>query len=338
MVVQELSQLEISMSTLITPFQTVKEIVIKTVDTPEAAKKLQKKGYTPVEASFGSECVVDDLKLDHHGPFSDLEGVAIRAYRDHFGSRRDNPKFVTTGFPDEDATWAMCSLAGIIPHPSMADLFPNAPRAMKVIARQNFLHVAEKINEVDLDPNLASTLEDTFWGRQILSWRQQAHPTATDTLAWYGGVNRWRAIMTAQSEEFANVAPAAQHEQMETVMSAHSVNVSDEVVVVDFSNLGRNSNYYKMWNEKYPILVAYIGGPNGKGTCSFVARDIETIETLLGKGGFIPHYAELSPGGCNGRPNIGGSSRQIMVTWDHAIAYGKAFAELVASHTLVANG
>ena len=70
------------------------ELEIVVVNTADEAKAYVKKGYTPVECSFGNESVIDDLRLDHHGSMSGEESVAIRAYRDLFGSRADSKKIV----------------------------------------------------------------------------------------------------------------------------------------------------------------------------------------------------------------------------------------------------
>lgn len=315
---------------LVSPFEPRRPITVKIAAGPKDAESWRAKGYTPVECCFGECSIVDDLELDHHGPFSDREGVAIRAYRDCFGSRAENPKFVTTGFPDEDATWAMCAAAGILPHPSNADRFPDAPPAMARIARQNLLHVAELINHVDVNPDEAITLVDTYWGRLVLSWRQQAHPTQRDLLAWMGGLDRWRCLCSAQTDDMINVAVNAQRERLEEVGSARSIVISEQVVVVDFSTLGPNSAFYRVWLERFPVVVAFIGGPTGFGTCSFVTRSVADAEQLFGRGGLRAAYPALAPGGCGGRENIGGSNRTAFVNWEHARGFGQQLAALHA--------
>ena len=308
---------------------------LQVVKTAKSAEQFRDRGYTPVEASFGSQCVVDDLELDHHGPMSHYEGVAVRAYRDHFAARIERPWFVTTGFPDEDATFAIAALMGILPHPNNAERFPDAPMQMRQVSRQNLLHVAELINKADIDPDEAVTLVDSHWGRLVLSWRQQAHPTCSDHLAWYGGIDRWRAISTAQSDEVIAAAASSQAEQRELVMSARAEQVGEGIVVADFSTLGRNSSYYKMRLQDAQLLIAFIGGPHGKGTCSFIARDLATAESTLGPGGFIPHYRKLKPGGSGGRETIGGSSRAVQVNWKQALGFGKQLAAIADRYRAV---
>ena len=175
----------------LTPFETPEPIRIILVLDPNAARELRdKQGYTPVECSFGNETVVDDLQLDHHGPLHGQEGVAVRAYQNHFGKRSGRPRFVVTGFPDEDACFAIASLAGVIPHPSLSGRFPDAPAEAQRIAQQNLLPLARLVSSIDTNPDQAIALVDTYWGRVALSWRRRAHPVCRDQLAWYGGVDR----------------------------------------------------------------------------------------------------------------------------------------------------
>lgn len=86
-------------------------IVIKHVNTTVEAIELLEQGYCPVECSIGGESIVDELSMDHHGVLSHLEGVAVRAYRDYFGVRKSDPRFVVTGAADADATFAIAALS-----------------------------------------------------------------------------------------------------------------------------------------------------------------------------------------------------------------------------------
>lgn len=307
---------------------------VEVVNTAEEAAQWVTKGFTPIECCFGKKSVVDDLQMDHHGDLSHLEGVAVRAYRDHFGERCDKPWFVVTGFPDEDATFAIAALAGLIPHPSLADQLHGAPREMLAFAKKNLIQIAKRINQVDLNPDLAVKLADTHWGRLILAFRQQGHPTNSDSVAWVGGVDRWRNILTAQSGDFVAVAANVVDERLKDVRRARSKEISQHVVVVDFSMFGKNSMYYGQWTCDYPILVAFVGGPERLGSCSFVGRDLATLRPLLGDNGFLPYYLELAPPGCGGREVIGGSSRSRLVNWKEAITYGRSWQKIIDRYQL----
>ena len=315
----------------VTPFDVGKKFKIVYADTIKQARYFQRLGYIPIECSFGNESVVDErYVMDHHGPYSHLDSVAIRAYRDFFGCCRDNPKFVVTGFPDEDATFAICALTGCIPHPSMADRYPNAPLGMLQTARQNVLHIAELIAEADVDPDSALSLLDTFFGRLVLNWRLEAHPTARDIVAWYGGVNNWRNLLTIQGDGYIEASKDVQAQRFQKVLGASREECGGKTVVVDFSEFGPNSAYYRKWFEvtDYDVLVAFIGGPTGLGNCSFVGRDYKTVKRRYGKGGFKAIYDKLVPGGSGGREIIGGSRRGGFFNWDTSIKFGLQLREL----------
>jgi hypothetical protein len=269
--------------------------------------------------------------MDHHGKMSHLEGVAIRAYRDHYGERRNKPRFVVTGFPDEDATFAIAALAGLLPHPSLASKFPNAPEDLQPVLGQNLLQIAKLIDQVDRNPDFAITLEDSSEGMHLLAFRQQGNPTSQDVVAWYGGVDRWRAILTTQSPEFLFAAVQSQDEKLEDVKNApHEVITDNEIVVVDLSAFGPNSRYYQEWFKDYPIVVAFLGGARGWGRCTFVVKDYKTAQKYFGYRGLSSVYPLLQPGGCGGRGIIGGSSRSVPISWKKAIHYGYQIADVVS--------
>ena len=321
-------------SYLLSPFDTTKPLKIRVAKDYEAALMWVEKGYVPVECSFGNKSVVDELILDHHGPYSSQAGVAVRAYRDLFGVKRNTPHFVVTGFPDEDATFAICSLAGILPHPSYADKFPDAPEETQILAQIDLSAVALLINAVDLNPNLALELLDTYIGRLILAWRQQGHRNCRDQLAWYGAVDRWRTVLTSQNREFIDAALESQVSDLSRVAAAPHSLVSPRVAVVDFSEFGPNSSYYRVWLRHFPVIVAYIGGAAGYGTCSFAIRDIDTARTFFGPEGLMEIYGRLHPGRCGGREILGGSSRTNFITWENACSYGEQLESLIMKNVL----
>ena len=308
---------------IITPFAAPDDLQIEIVNTEAEAISFMNKGFTPVECSFGSVSVVDKFIMDHHGQYADLEGVAIRAYRDFFGAARNNPKFVVTGFPDEDATFAICALAGIIPHPSFATKLSSPSKDMLIVAQMDLMSVATLINDVDVNPDLALELVDTYRGRIVLSWRQQGHKNCRDKLAWYGGVDRWRTILTAQSRDFIDASLDSHVASIEQALKVKIEEISPNIVVADFSDLGPNSTYYRVWLNKYPILVAYMGNSYHRGRCSFAVTSIGKAKELLGENGLIEVYHKLFPSDCGGREIIGGSSRTRSITWEEACDYGR---------------
>ena len=83
--------------------QMTTPLTIEYVDSAHEARRWRDQGYCPIECAFGEESVVDALQMDHHGTMGDLEGVAVRACRDHYGSRKADPRFVVAGAADADA-------------------------------------------------------------------------------------------------------------------------------------------------------------------------------------------------------------------------------------------
>ena len=98
----------------------MKKLEIAFAKTAAEAEKFMCQGYCPVECSYGGVSIVDNLDMDHHGVTADgrdlskLESVAIRAYRDCYGKRYQDPRFVISHI-DADCTFAIASLAGYIP-------------------------------------------------------------------------------------------------------------------------------------------------------------------------------------------------------------------------------
>jgi hypothetical protein len=316
------------------PLEIKTAIVIEVVDTDVAAQKLLEEGFTPIECSFGEKSIVDSLNLDHHGALSNLEGVAIRAYRDHFGACKKSPRFVVTGYPDEDATFAIAALVGIIPHPELAKSFPDMPANLKTLVARDLSPVAELINDVDLHPDQALKLVDTTIGRILLTWRQQGHRRCQDALAWLGGVDRWRTLLVDQEEELINASVKSQDSHLDSVSKARKKTISKDIVVVNLSKFGPNSSDYQIWLEKFPVIIAFRGGVDGRGFCSFVVRNLETAKELFGERGLQEVYPLLKPGRCGGREIIGGSSRTVPVSWDQAKDFGKQLKTLIQARRM----
>ena len=72
---------------------------------------LRDQGFEPIECAFGQfGSVMGPLCMDHHGTESHREGVALRACRDAYGARKNDPRFVVTGAPDADAVLSIIAL------------------------------------------------------------------------------------------------------------------------------------------------------------------------------------------------------------------------------------
>jgi len=277
-------------------------------------------GYEPIECSFGSEgSVVGPLKMDHHGEYSDLEGVALRAYRDHYGERPKDPKFVVTGAADADACFSIAALAGLLPHPSLAEKYKDAPPHIREIMTADLTELAILINQVDTAP-IGVRLEETDNGSLLLLWNQiSGH--VQDSLGFYAGVGLWRSLTTETPAKLVAAARLEEEDRVKNARKAIIEQVSEQVALVESEVWG-----FDVWYaEVAPIIVALT--PQGNITVG--CRDTETAERLLGEGGLTPLWPRLSPSGWGGRDVIGGSPRGAKMSREEALAAAQVVAAAI---------
>ena len=243
----------------------------------------------------------------------------------------NDPRIVFIGFPDEDACFAAASLLALVPHPTLEDVFPNIRGPQAFLIKQNLMHIAEKINEVDLNPEKALELVDTRHGQLILLWRMLAHSTMDDILAWWGGVNRWRELLTRDTSTAVTMAPMLQQDLLDRVLETRGVTFGEYITVADFTEFGPNSAYYRHFTEnRTPVLVAHF---KDRGVCSFVVRNLQTAQELFGTKGLLEVYPLLQPPGCGGREILGGSPRDLSITeWEMALEFGTQLLEAIEAH------
>lgn len=270
--------------------------------------------------------------FDHHGDRHEERAAFVQGYA-RWGCLRAaaSRTLVVTGFPDEDACGCVASALGVIPHHSFRDLYPTAPEHSHLVYGRNLTHVAELTETVDLDPNRAIELDDTFHGRQLLAWREQCS-LAEDTAAWWGGIDRMRSVFCYQSEAMVEAAQRSREDRLEDVHSApHSP--FGQAVAVDLSTYGRNSAYYREWLQRYPVLVALVGNALSLGSLSFVVRDMKTAERLFGPKGLLGVYRKLPAqfGHAGGREIIGGADRSRDFSFDQAKLAAKSLNDLIAA-------
>ena len=147
---------------------TSPSIQLRVVDDADTALKLLAEGWCPIEASIGGRTFVDDLLMDHHGKFSHLEAVASRAYRDHYGARREDPRFFTPSPVDADAAWATAALAGLLPHPD-AVVPEGTPSHIAGSLTRDWSALAATISLVDVEP-IGLDVPDLDCGEMLLTW------------------------------------------------------------------------------------------------------------------------------------------------------------------------
>lgn len=286
-------------------------IEIVHVNEKSAADALVAQGYEAIECSFGHfGSSLGTLAMDHHGAESHREGVAIRAYRDHFGARAADPRFVVTGAADADATFAIAALCGLLPHPSRAAEFEKAPPPVKASNTKDITLLAELVNKVDTAP-IGVRLEETDEGVTLLLWNQMGS-SAQDATAFHAGVDRWRALLGRAPKALLNAAKIEEATRVAEARKAEVIKVSDAVAVVESPVWG-----FDVWYaEAAPVIVAYVA-VNGNVTIG--CPDVESAEKYFGPGGLKNVFAKLEPQGWGGREAIGGSPRGQKLTREQAL-------------------
>lgn len=271
-------------------------------------------GYEPIECSIGGASLVGELEMDHHGERSHLEGVAIRAYRDLFGRRRADPRFVVTGEPDEDATFAIAALAGLLPARERLDLLP----------------LARLIDRADTDP-IGLDLSAEPWGGHVLLFRALVTFRPVSEAMFTFGATLWNQVASCPSA-IRDAARALERERRARARAAEVLLCEPPVKLVRADEWGFDVWYGRRpeqsaaepagWDS--PVVLLFdrrdrsvtIGCPN-----AYVAT------ALFGPGGLKTVFAELAPPGWGGRESIGGSPRGLELTDEQALAAARAVWE-----------
>jgi hypothetical protein len=301
----------------------VKNNGIKIIHTNMAseAKRLCDEGWEPIECSFGSDgSVVGPLKMDHHGEYSTLLGVAVRAYTDHFGALKGNrASFVVTGAADADATFAIAALSGLLPHPSRAEEFSKAPDFVKEAMTKDVTDLAELVNVVDVNP-IGVRLEDVPYGDVLLAFNALSSGVE-DRSAFHAGVDRWRALLGTRAP--AAIIAAAKEEEGRRVATARLAAVTKlgaHVAFVESDAWG-----FDVWySEIAPIIVALT--PQGNVTIG--VKNVAAATYYFKAGGLKNVFPKLGEG-WGGREAIGGSPRGQVMTRKEALEAAKTIEGLL---------
>ena len=295
--------------------------IVWTADKAEATRWADA-GYEPIECAFGNPgSVLGQLAMDHHGVESGREGVALRAYRDHFGVRKDNPRFVVTGAADADATFAIAALCGILPHPSRADEFAKAPPPVWASGTRDISGLAGLINRVDTE--IVVGLDATDEGTILLLWNQMGSG-AQDETSFHAGIDRWRALLGRAPKALLSAVKAEEANRIAEARKVKMVTVGDYVVVVESPVWG-----FDVWySEVAPVIVAFVAT---NGNITIGCCDIEMATRLFGLGGLKNVFAKLQPQGWGGRETICGSPRGMKFTREQAIEAAKVVAMHIKS-------
>jgi hypothetical protein len=300
-----------------------KTLQIVHTSSKSEAKSLRDQGYCPVEWICGTDgSIMDDLCMDHHGAESHREGVAIRAYRDHFGVRAEDPRFVTTGAADADMTFAIASLAGYLPHPSRQAEFDKSPPPVRANMTRDLTRFAELVNRIDVNP-IGIRLEESDEGTVLLLWNQLSS-SIQDATAVYSGVDRWRTLLAGrQLKSLLAGTKAEETERVALARQAKVQRVSDQIVLVESAAWG-----FDVWyGDHAPVVVALT--PNQNVTIGCI--DNEQAEELFGPDGLRNVYPALEPSGWGGRESVGGSPRGVKLTREQALVAANMASRFVWS-------
>lgn len=293
----------------------------------EEAQRLTKEGWEPIECSIGGQSVVGRLKMDHHGELSHLEGVAVRAYRDHFGACAGSAVqgFVVTGDADADATFAIAALAGELPHPSREAEFAEAPGWLKGAMTTDLQILADIVNKMDTDPiEWRTILPSSYVGQMLLTWQALSSGTE-DRTAFHAGVDRWRLLTGPKApKSFIEASGLEEEQRIKRARELDRVEHLGAVTVL----LSRVWGFDVWYFDLTPVVLAMNPANN---SITVGVRSVEMAEKMFGPGGLKNVFPELDKiaAGWGGREAIGGSPRGVEMTWDQAMEAGKIVASKV---------
>ena len=278
-------------------------MIIRYTMSSRESRALVGEGFCPVECSFGEESVVDALAMDHHGALSHLESVALRAWRDHRGARRDDPRFVVTGAADADATFAIAALAGLLPE------------------GRDCGALAELIAAADMHP-LALADDPRPEAALLLLWRRMASGVQ-DATAFHAGVDRWRALLKANPPSaLLGAARAEETARLALARTARVERLSPQVAFVE-SPVPAFDVWY---SEIAPVIVAYVAEAQ---RVTIGIRDLPTAQQLFGPRGLLEVLPKLQPPGWGGRETIGGSPRGTKLGKDAALSTARLINDAI---------
>lgn len=297
------------------------ELKIALVKSAEKVATLVAEGYCPVECSFGEKNIIDDLVMDHHGKYSNLESVAVRAYRDCFGVRAEDPRFVVNHI-DADCIFAIASLAGLLPHPE-SKYAATLPAFRQKAWLQDLLPLAETIAVIDVDP-IGRDILSMPKGEVLITWNALFGNGADDELAAVAAVQGWRMLMTSPAAK-TFLDAASQAEGARRDMALADLQRGERIGKVVFIRQSRVFGFAEWYDRKpeaglstevtgwgNPIVISQTEG----GNLTFGAPNKQVAEQLFGPGGLLTVFSKLNKiygltegSGFGGREGVGGSPR-----------------------------
>lgn len=308
--------------------------LIVTNDAREVAA-LVAEGYCPVECSIGGESLVDGLVMDHHGEYSHLESVAVRAYRDHFGARAADPRFVGVGTADADMSFAIAALAGMLPHPSKAAAFEDT--ALRAIHAADLSGLAATVARVDVNP-IGLDIPSLEGGATLLCWNAMAQGART-SMAGMAAVQLWVNLTAGNPDRlrpYLGAAAQAENERRAAAIEDMALRAfrEGEVLCLEDSRVFGFDVWYGRREEggrsdevggwAYPVVIAL-----NRGALTIGCPNNEVAEGVFGPGGLKAVFPHLPGGGWGGREAVGGSARGVTQTVEDLRKAAEVVATLI---------
>jgi hypothetical protein len=276
----------------------IEHLVIYYTDYTWEAQNMANRGYEPIECAFGDGSVMGALHMDHHGRESWREGVALRAWRDFFGARLSDPRFVVTGTPDADSILAIISLAAIIPQQTIPAAFVDI------------------VNRRDIDPISTDLLEEPY-GEELLAF-QQISNLHRDSASFFRAIRCMCDILLCGLEPERRAQIRKRELKRIEMADLNNLELLSEYVALVQGNVWG----FDRWYRSAPIIVSY--GQRHQ-SITIGCRSEQIANHLLGKGGLLNVFPILGQG-WGGRESIGGSPRDQKFSFAQARDYA---AELV---------
>ena len=291
--------------------------------------ELVKAGFCPVECSINGNNHTDELMMDHHGKLSHLEVVSTRAYRDHFGARANDQRFVCVGQPDADACFAMAALAGILPHPDYD--VSSLPPFLHAAYQRDVSGLANTVSVIDTDP-IGRVISEMPFGGELLAWNTLMAFNDRTSASAVMGVMLWKQLCMENESRNVLVNAALQTEAVR-IRAANEATVEDIGNGVCFVPDGKVWGFDQWYGRqerfsatslsgwKYTVCVSF--DPSKEVQNVTVAMPNVTVgSTTLGGKTFKDLYEVLgeitNQPGWGGHPYVGGNARNGYLTIEQA--------------------
>lgn len=291
------------------------KLIVRVTNDASEVRDLVSQGYAAIECSIGGESIVCDLEMDHHGERSHLESVAIRAYRDHYGARAEDPRFVLVGSPDADATFSIAALAGLLPHPSV-EVPAYLPPHVKKSKQRDLITLAQTIATIDTDP-IGRDLSSMPCGAELLLWNALMSFSEDSDMSAVAGVFLWLQISASapSRKPMVDSALMTESQRREAAQDEVIVDLGYGVGYIESSSTWGFDVWYGRLTDhdantpagwRFGVILARVAA---SGAITIGCPNKAVAESLFGEGGLNNVFPNLPKEGWGGREAVGGSPR-----------------------------